>query len=133
MEDSLDTGMNSRGETTVHDPLELLDGNSNMSASLAPLRNANADYKHLTEEEQKDMSTSIADVFKLEEDARGGTAMDMDDDAEELVDVEDRKRRTERLKGALGKFAHLWWQDSIFINEAVEKLADGSRDGELFF
>ncbi|RAL63453.1 hypothetical protein DID88_003873 [Monilinia fructigena] len=73
----------------------------------------------------KDVNIYLQTFFKLEEEASQEGKSDVDD---EVVDVDDRERRTERLKGALGTLAHLWWQDSIFINEAAEKLADGSRD-----
>lgn len=111
--------------------MDTVNGDSNTRARPAPFKDGNGEKRHLTEEEQKDMSSSIADIFKLEEQSVSAEDVDMDDDAEEVVDVEDRERRTERLKGALGKLVHLWWQDSIAINEAAEKLADGSRDREL--
>ena len=48
-----------------------------------------------------------------------------------MVDLEDRHRRTERLKGGLSMLARLWWSDSEHMGLAAEKLADGSRDREL--
>ncbi|QSZ35406.1 hypothetical protein DSL72_008276 [Monilinia vaccinii-corymbosi] len=135
MEDSANTGVLSTNETGVVDPTSLLKGNSKTEAPLASFEDEKEKYKQLTEEEQRNMSTSIVDIFKLEEEAPQGGEADTDDDddddhadAEVAVDVEDRERRTEKLKGALGILAHLWWQDSVFINKAAEKLADGSRD-----
>jgi hypothetical protein len=86
----------------------------------------------LDEEEQRNMSRSITALFELEEEAEKEDEVmgEGDEDTEEVVDVEDRVRRTERLKKALPMLAHLWWQDSLFIDEAAEKLADGARDGE---
>ncbi|KAK6614087.1 GTP binding protein [Botrytis cinerea] len=128
MEDRVDTSPQSSNRTRSVDPMDTVNGDSNTRARPAPFKDGNGEKRHLTEEEQKDMSSSIADIFKLEEQSVSAEDVDMDDDAEEVVDVEDRERRTERLKGALGKLVHLWWQDSIAINEAAEKLADGSRD-----
>ncbi|ESZ97480.1 hypothetical protein SBOR_2169 [Sclerotinia borealis F-4128] len=123
-------GGDSTNETGVIDPMSFFDEDSNTRATLASFEDGKEKYKQLTEEEQKNMSKSIADIFNLKEEAENREDVDMDDDAEEVVDVEDRERRTERLKGALGILAQLWWQDSVFINEAAEKLADGSRDAK---
>jgi hypothetical protein len=86
----------------------------------------------LDEEEQRNMSRSIIGLFELEEEGQKEDEVmrEGDEDVEEVVDVADRARRTERLKQALPMLAHLWWQDSLFIDEAAEKLADGARDGE---
>ncbi|KAM0142630.1 hypothetical protein ACHAP3_001736 [Botrytis cinerea] len=130
MEDRVDTSPQSSNRTRSVDPMDTVNGDSNTRARPASFKDGNGENRHLTEEEQKDMSSSIADIFKLEEQSVSAEDVDMDDDAEEVVDVEDRERRTERLKGALGKLVQLWWQDSIAINEAAEKLADGSRDHE---
>ncbi|KAM0141547.1 hypothetical protein ACHAO1_001735 [Botrytis cinerea] len=130
MEDRVDTSPQSSNRTRSVDPMDTVNGDSNTRARPAPFKDGDGENRHLTEEEQKDMSSSIADIFKLEEQSVSAEDVDMDDDAEEVVDVEDRERRTERLKGALGKLVQLWWQDSIAINEAAEKLADGSRDHE---
>ncbi|KAI9640854.1 hypothetical protein NHQ30_010695 [Ciborinia camelliae] len=138
MEDKVNTGGDSENETGIIDSMSLVGGNSNTRAPLAPFVDGEEKdkdkYTQLTEEEQRNMSTSIAEIFKLEEEVgKAGEADVDDDDADEVVDVEDRERRTERLKGALRMLAHLWWHDSLFINEAAEKLADGSRDRELPF
>lgn len=127
MENRVNTGAHAANETGIVSSTSLLDENSNNKALSTLLEDGKQKYKQLTEEEQRNMSTSISDIFKLEE-ASQAEEPDVDD---EVVDVEDRERRTERLKGALETLAHLWWQDSIFINEAAEKLADGSRDREL--
>ncbi|KAJ8069954.1 hypothetical protein OCU04_000360 [Sclerotinia nivalis] len=127
MESRVNTGGHSTNAMSAIDSMNLLDGNSNTTVPLPPFEDGK-EYKKLNEEEQRNMSASIADILKLEGQAGRVEDVDMDDDAEEVVDVEDRERRTERLKGALGILAHLWWQDSISINEAAEKLADCSRD-----
>ncbi|KAA8576864.1 hypothetical protein EYC84_006908 [Monilinia fructicola] len=124
MESRVNTGAHAANETGIVSSTSLLDENSNNKALSTLLEDGKQKYKQLTEEEQRNMSTSISDIFKLEE-ASQAEEPDVDD---EVVDVEDRERRTERLKGALETLAHLWWQDSVFINEAAEKLADGSRD-----
>lgn len=113
-------------------PLGLIDGSSNTSQR--PLLKDGETLKQpLTMEEQKNMSTSIIDMFRLEEDEKkeNGETGEEDEDVEEVVDVEDRARRIERLMKALPMLAHLWWQGSVFIDEATEKLADGARDCEL--
>ncbi|PQE27248.1 GTP binding protein [Rutstroemia sp. NJR-2017a WRK4] len=86
----------------------------------------------LDEEEQRNMSRSIIGLFELEEEPEKEDEVmrEGDEDVEDVVDVADRARRTERLKKALPMLAHLWWQDSLFIDEAAEKLADGARDYE---
>ncbi|TGO34093.1 hypothetical protein BHYA_0213g00230 [Botrytis hyacinthi] len=127
MEDGVNTSPQSGNETGSVDLMDLENGDSNTSALPASFEGGKEKQKCLTEAEQKDMTTSIADIFKLEESV-SAEDVDMNDDAEEVVDVEDRERRTERLKAVLGKLAQLWWQDSTSINEAAEKLADGSRD-----
>ncbi|KAM3086807.1 hypothetical protein ACMFMG_000929 [Clarireedia jacksonii] len=88
--------------------------------------------ERLDEEEQRNMSRSIIRLFELEEEVEKEDEVmgDGDEEVEAVVDVEDRARRTERLKKALPMLAHLWWQDSIFIDEAAEKLADGARDSK---
>ncbi|KAB8302306.1 hypothetical protein EYC80_005742 [Monilinia laxa] len=127
MENRVNAGAHSANETSIVSSTSLPDENPNDKAPLTPFEDGKENYKQLTEEEQRTMSTSISDIFKLEEKASQEGEPDVDD---EVVDVEDRERRTERLKGALRTLAHLWWQDSIFINEAAEKLADGSRDSK---
>ncbi|APA06669.1 hypothetical protein sscle_02g014390 [Sclerotinia sclerotiorum 1980 UF-70] len=127
MEGRVNTGGHPTNGISAIDSMTSLDGNSNTAAPLPPFGNGK-EYKKLSEEEQRNMSASIADILKLEEQAGGVEEVNMDDDAEVVVDVEDRQRRTEKLKGALGILAHLWWQDSVSINEAAEKLADCSRD-----
>lgn len=91
----------------------------------------------LSPEEQRQKMNSIAEIFQLAEDEppedeemRDGD--DDEDDAEPAVDLEDRRRRTERLKGAMSALAQLWWADSDQLDIAIEKLADGSRDRESF-
>ncbi|KAH8598786.1 armadillo-type protein [Bisporella sp. PMI_857] len=79
------------------------------------------------------MVKSIQEIFELEESARSGELdgegdEEMGDDDEEEVDLEDRERRTGKLKGLLGMLAQLWWADSEHMDMAAEKLADGSRD-----
>ncbi|PQE20979.1 GTP binding protein [Rutstroemia sp. NJR-2017a BBW] len=78
------------------------------------------------------MSRSIIGLFELEEEPEKEDEVmrEGDEEVEEVVDVADRTRRTERLKKALPMLAHLWWQDSLFIDEAAEKLADGARDAK---
>ncbi|KAF7879080.1 hypothetical protein EAF04_000280 [Stromatinia cepivora] len=127
MEDRVNTGGHSTNVMSAIYPMSLLHGNPNTTAPPPPFEDGKK-YKKLNEEEQRNMSASIADILKLEGQVGKVEDVDMDDDIEEVVDVEDRERRTERLKGALGILAHLWWQDSIPINEAAEKLADCSRD-----
>lgn len=89
----------------------------------------------LSAEEQSHMMKSIQEIFGLEEEAPkedDEMADDEDDDeVEEEVDLEDRARRTKRLKGVLSTLAQLWWSDSEQMDLAAEKLADGSRDREL--
>ncbi|KAF7949618.1 uncharacterized protein EAE97_003127 [Botrytis byssoidea] len=127
MVDRVNTSPQSGNETGSVDLMNLENGDSNTSAPPASFEGGKEKQKCLTEAEQKEMTSSIADIFKLEESV-SAEDMDMDDDAEEVVDIEDRERRTERLKAVLGTLAQLWWQDSTSINEAAEKLADGSRD-----
>jgi hypothetical protein len=85
----------------------------------------------LSPESQIKMSRSIMDIFEPEESTNDDTEM-LDDDEEELaVDLEDQRRRTDRLGGVLPALAQLWWSDSDQITLVAEKLGDGSRDREL--
>jgi hypothetical protein len=77
------------------------------------------------------MSRSIMDIFELEESTNDDMEMVEDDEEEAAVDLEDQRRRTDRLKGVLPALAQFWWSDSDQIALVAEKLGDGSRDREL--
>ena len=114
-------------------PLDLLNPNPSStgdvsSAGLGP------ESLVLSAEEQSLTMRSIQEVFELEEEVANGDQEMDDEDGEEVeavVDLEDRARRAERLKGVLSTLAQLWWSDSEQLDLAAEKLADGSRDREL--
>jgi hypothetical protein len=77
------------------------------------------------------MSRSIMDIFEPEESTNDDMEMVEDDEEELAVDLEDQRRRTDRLRGVLPALAQLWWSDSDQITLVAEKLGDGSRDREL--
>ena len=116
------------------DPLDLLasrPAHSPMSSAL--LAGNGALSLQLSAEEQSTMMKSIQEIFELEEeepkeDVEMGEGKD---EEEEVVDLEDQARRTERLKGVLSTLAQLWWSDSEHMDLVAEKLADGSRDRKL--
>ncbi|KAK0122658.1 hypothetical protein ONS96_009696 [Cadophora gregata f. sp. sojae] len=109
------------------DPLELV----NTSRSLvqnptSDVLGTNSLNLLLTPEQAAAMSKSVLDVFQLDEEPQNeDQAMG---DGDDVVDLEDQQRRTERLKGVLPILAQLWWADSDQIDFVAEKLADGSRD-----
>ncbi|KAL3427756.1 GTP binding protein [Phlyctema vagabunda] len=90
----------------------------------------NVSNSALTEDQQHHMMASISDVFDLEEEPprEDEEMVGNEADEEEVVDVEDQQRRTERLKSILATLAQLWWSDSRYMDVVTEKLADGSRD-----
>ena len=76
---------------------------------------------------------SIVEIFELEESsANGDVEMEEDGDEEPVVDLEDQRRRTERLRGVLPVLAQLWWSDSVQMDVVAEKLGDGSRDRKSY-
>ena len=78
-----------------------------------------------SQEELYHMVQTVVSVFELEE----GPAVDHEmSDEDEEVDLEDQKRRTDRLKEGLSTVAQLWWSGSEYMDVVAEKLADGSRD-----
>ncbi|TAQ86728.1 hypothetical protein B7494_g4937 [Chlorociboria aeruginascens] len=111
--DPLDLLLTSRSPLPENDFLDSLGG---------------AESIHFSDEEQLGMSKSIQEIFDLEEEPPNQPMSDADTDEAPLVDVEDRMRRTDRLKGALSTLAQLWWSDSGHMDLVAEKLADGSRD-----
>lgn len=97
----------------------------------------------LSEEEQASMTKAIEDIFRSEQNPvvpehGGGEDEEGDNDGEEeVVDLEDQNRRTEKLSSVLGMVYKLWWVASGSgakgLDEAMESLADGGRDRELNF
>lgn len=85
-------------------------------------------------QEQRSMMDSIIQIFHLEEeDDEEMRDEGEDEDGEIEVDVEDQMRRTEKLRGVIDILGKLWWARSEHFETVAEKLADGSRDRELFF
>lgn len=87
----------------------------------------------LSPETQTRMTKSIMEIFELEEEPPNEDVEMREDEEEELmVDLEDRRRRTDRLRGVLPAVAQLWWSNSDQIDLVAEKLGDGSRDRKLY-
>lgn len=86
--------------------------------------------KPATKPEDKDddepdpMMESVTSIFVLEEEKREEEGEGEGD----VVDVEDRKKRLDRLKTLKPTLEQLWWSNSNYMAAATEKLADGSRD-----
>jgi hypothetical protein len=87
----------------------------------------------LSPKSQNKMMRNVVEIFELEEDSPHEDVEMGEDDDEPVVDLEDQRRRTERLRGVLPALAQLWWSDSDQIGLAAEKLGDGSRDRKLLF
>jgi hypothetical protein len=85
----------------------------------------------LSPESQTRMTRSIVDIFELEESPNNDVEMGEDGEEGPVVDVEDQRRRTDRLRGVLPTLGQLWWSDSDQIDLVAEKLGDGSRDRKL--
>jgi hypothetical protein len=88
----------------------------------------------LSLEDQKAMASRIKAIFDIEEHPNDEDVEmnDGEEDGEPVIDLEDQKRRTEVLKSILSTLAQLWWSDSEEMDIVTEKLADGSRDCELY-
>jgi hypothetical protein len=117
-------------QTEPSDPLDILTG-AESKTNFQTLRAFDVDpsSRRLSVEEQKAIMKNIAEIFELEEEHKSGDdAMDEDEDEEPVVDLDDQRRRTERLRGVATMLAQLWWADSQEMDLAAEKLADGSRD-----
>jgi len=86
----------------------------------------------LSSESQSRMTRSVLEIFDQEEEPPNDD-VDMGEDGEEesVVDLEDQRRRTDRLRRVLPALAQLWWSDSDQIDLVTEKLGDGSRDRKL--
>jgi hypothetical protein len=83
----------------------------------------------LSLKDQNKIMRSIVEIFELEETPPNeDVEMEGDGDEEPVVDLEDQRRRTERLRGTLPALAQLWWSDSVQMDVVAEKLGDGSRD-----
>ena len=105
--------------------------NTTTSSAAAAARNATAIAQPLSKQEQKSMMESIVAVFNLEE-TQDQEMRDEGDEEEVEVDLEDQRRRTERLVIALNVVEKLWWASSEHVEAVTEKLADGSRDRKFF-
>jgi hypothetical protein len=105
---------------------------TNLSASSTDLRKF-----PLSIDDQKAMASKVEAIFELEEMDEPSVDLDMDDgetedkDTEQIVDLQDQQRRTEKLKSILPTLGQLWWAASEEIDVVTERLADGSRDREL--
>ena len=74
---------------------------------------------------------SIVEIFELEEEPQSEDVEMGDDENEPGVDLEDQRRRTERLRTVVPALTQLWWSGSEEIDLVAEKLGDGSRDRML--
>jgi hypothetical protein len=80
----------------------------------------------LPTEKQTSLMESIEAIFESE--SAGDQEMLDADEEEPQVDLEDQKERVEKLRGVLPTIAQLWWCRSEYMELAVQKLADGSRN-----
>ncbi|KUJ20717.1 ARM repeat-containing protein [Mollisia scopiformis] len=129
----MDTGQpaGSGPDPQAIDPLDILIRSALTQGTKSDEPNSNSLNITLSIEEQSQKMNSIADIFQLEEDEVNEDQEMLDEgeeDAEPVIDLEDQRRRTERLRGAMSALAQLWWADSDQMDIAVEKLADGSRE-----
>lgn len=82
---------------------------------------------------QKDDMQSILDIFQLDgelPDGLGGNEPDEGDEAQP-ANLEDRRQRTDLLRGIYPVLDGLWSTGSEYITGAAKQLADGSRDRKL--
>jgi hypothetical protein len=84
----------------------------------------------LSAEKQTSLMESIEAVFQSDGEDPLNEDQEMPDaeDEEPEVDLEDRQVRTDKLKGVLPTIAQLWWCQSERMEQATERLADGSRN-----
>ncbi len=128
----MDDGLSAGGGGEPTDSLEIFSSRPTpQSVEHVPAEHPPLDTP-LSLKSQTKMSRSIVEIFELEEESTSEDEEMGDDDNEPVVDLEDQRRRTNRLRGVLPTLAQLWWSDSDQIVLVAEKLGDGSRDRKLF-
>jgi hypothetical protein len=118
-------------QRTPSDPLDIFTSGNELP-SMRNIHNQPSLNVSLSAETKTRMTRSILDIFDLEEEPLDeDVEMGEDEEEEPVVDLEDQRRRTDRLRGVLPPLAQLWWSDSDQIDLVAEKLGDGSRDRKL--
>jgi hypothetical protein len=129
MEDEPSAGGQQR---TPSDPLDLFASRTELPSGENVLNQIPPLSVPLSTENQARMMRNIVEIFDLEEEPQNeDVEMREDDEEEPVVDLEDQRRRTDRLRGVLPALAQLWWSDSDQIDLVAEKLGDGSRNRKL--
>jgi hypothetical protein len=118
-------------QRTPSDPLDIFRSGNELPSMRNVLNQPSLNIS-LSAETKTRMTRSILDIFDLEEEPLNEDVEMVEDDEEEpVVDLEDQRRRTDRLRGVLPALAQLWWSDSDETDLVAEKLGDGSRDRKL--
>ena len=94
---------------------------------VADILNQSLIHERISSADQERSMESILSIFDLEQEQADEDESMLDSD-EEIEDLEDQRRRTEKLKEALELLGNLWWSGSDYMELLTEKLADGSRD-----
>jgi len=110
-----------------------IDPNDLFTSTLNNLSNENAltQPSSLNVSQPGSVMRSIVEIFELEEEPQSEDVEMGDDENEPGVDLEDQRRRTERLRTVVPALTQLWWSGSEEIDLVAEKLGDGSRDRTL--
>lgn len=130
MEETLSAGGQQR---TPSDPLDIFTSGNELPSVGNVLNQPPPLNISLSAETQSRMTGSILQILDLEEEPPNeDVEMGEYDEEEPVLDLEDQRRRTDRLREVLPALAQLWWSDSDQIDLVAEKLGDGSRDRKLY-
>lgn len=83
-------------------------------------------------ETEQQMMQSIVEIFQLDEDPVTENE-GWDERVKTPEELEEKRRRTERLRGIFPLLQRLWSSRSELMPIVAEKLADGSRSSEFIF
>jgi hypothetical protein len=84
------------------------------------------------DQEPDALMDAVLRLFSLDESDLLANGGEEDDEEDVVVDLEDQRLRTDRLRGITLSLDQLWWSGQVYMAAAAQKLADGSRDCKLY-
>ncbi|RFU33636.1 hypothetical protein B7463_g2692, partial [Scytalidium lignicola] len=117
----------SEGYQGLSDSLDIIEVNIGQGFRASDLLHSTGPIPVLSVQEKDEMVHSMVSLLDLEEEPTGEDE-EHDDDTSSKVDLEDRSRRTVRLRAMLPSLAQLWLVRSEHIEQITERLADASRN-----
>ena len=84
------------------------------------------------DQEPDALMEAVLSLFSLDETELLANGGEEDEEEDVVVDLEDQRLRTDRLRGITLSLDQLWWSGQVYMAAAAEKLADGSRDCKLY-